>query len=113
MASALQAWRPAERGAPACWHGSAHAVPSRARDALSVVLTVLWLFGAASAVRPEVQAWQGLQGKHHGEEGQPLDKEARRGLTQNRGAPVERWGGTARWRSTAVEGARWSPTTWP
>jgi hypothetical protein len=29
----------------------------------------------------------------------------RRGLTQNRGAPVERWGGAARWRSTADDAA--------
>jgi hypothetical protein len=39
MASAFRAWRPTERGAPACWHGSAHpgrpahAVPDHARDA--------------------------------------------------------------------------------
>jgi hypothetical protein len=49
-------------------------------------------------------ARRGLRGKHHGEEGQPPDKEARRVLTQNSGAPVEQWGGTTQWRSTMVEG---------
>jgi hypothetical protein len=109
MASFLRAWRPAERCAPACWRGSAHSgrlahvEPGHTCDALSVVVTALWPraqrhFGMDGAVGAEVQARQGLQGKHHGEEGQPPDKEARCGLTQNCGALVERWGDAARWR---------------
>jgi hypothetical protein len=45
MASAFRVWRPVEWGAPACWGGSAHsgrpahAVPGRARDACSAVVT--------------------------------------------------------------------------
>jgi hypothetical protein len=90
MASVLQVWRPAE--VSPCGR-------SRGRP--------------AHAVGAEVQARQSLRGKHHGEEGQPLDKEARRGLTRNHGAPVERWGGAALWHLTAVEGSRWSPMRRP
>jgi hypothetical protein len=60
MASVLRAWQPVEQGTPACWHGSAplgrpaHAVPGRARDALSVMVTARWprarrCFGSAKA----------------------------------------------------------------
>jgi hypothetical protein len=124
LASFLRAWRPAERRAPACWRGSAHlgrpahAEPGHTCDALSVGVTALWpraqrYFGTDGAIRAEVQERQGLWGKHHGEEGQPPDKEARRGLTRNCGASVERWGDAARWRSTAVEGSWLSSMTQP
>jgi hypothetical protein len=104
VALAFRAWWPMERGAPACWHGLAHTVLGRARNTCSAVVTVLWprarrRFGAAVTIKAE--------------EGQLPNKEARHGLTQNRGASVEQWGGATRWRSTAVEGSRWSLTTRP
>jgi hypothetical protein len=77
---------------------AAHAVPGRAHDTLSAVVTTqrphtLRRFGTAGAVGAEVQARQGLRGKRHGEEDQPLGKEARRRLTRNCDTSVERWGG--------------------
>jgi hypothetical protein len=92
MASVLRAWRPVEWGCTGLLARlgppgrPAHAVPDRARDALSTVVTAEWprarrRFGAAGAVGAEVQARQGLRGKCHGEEDQPPGKEARRGLT--------------------------------
>jgi hypothetical protein len=64
MASTFQAWRPTERGAPACWRGSAHAVPGRVRDARSAMVTAQWPrtrrhFGATGAIGAEVQVRQG------------------------------------------------------
>jgi hypothetical protein len=66
--------------------------------------------GAVDASREEAQAWRGLWGERRGEEGQPPDKEMRRGLTQNSGAPVERW---RRCGAVAFDdgGGTWWPTT--
>jgi hypothetical protein len=84
MASVLRAWRPVEQGrigllARLSPPGRpAHAVPDRAHATLSVVVSAQWphawrRFGAAGAIGAEVQALQGLQGNHHGEEDQPPD----------------------------------------
>jgi hypothetical protein len=85
MASVLRAWWPTERGCTGLlvWLGPpgrpSHAVPGRALDALSAVVTaqwphVWWRFGTAGTIGAEVQARQGLRGKRHGEEGQPPGK---------------------------------------
>jgi hypothetical protein len=60
MASALQRGSLRSRGVPAYWRGSAHTVPGRARDALSVVVTVQW---------PRARRWGGAAGP-----GAPADK---------------------------------------
>jgi hypothetical protein len=101
IASVLWAWRPVKQGCTGLLARlsppgrPAHAVPSSARDALTAVVTAQWprawrCFGGAGAIGVEVQVQEGLRGKHHGEEDQPLGKEVRCGLTRNRGALVER-----------------------
>jgi hypothetical protein len=47
MASAFQAWRPTERGAPACWRGSAHPGRPVARSAVVTAQCLLWRPGEA------------------------------------------------------------------
>jgi hypothetical protein len=50
---------------------------------------------------------------HEGDGGGAPGKKIGGGAHPNSDASVGQWGGTARWRSTAVKLARWSPTTGP
>jgi hypothetical protein len=76
--------------------------------------------GAADANGEAAQTRRGLQGEHRGEEGQPSDKETRRGLTRNSSAPVERCGaavfdgGGGTWSLAACsdESCRWRGKGW-
>jgi hypothetical protein len=79
----------------------------RPTHALSAVVTTPWprvrrCFGAAGAVEAEVRARRGLQGKRHGEEGQPLDMEVGGGAHPNSGSMCGVGGGSVR------RGPRWS-----
>jgi hypothetical protein len=95
------------------------AQPARARrDATRALpmVTAWWprgrrWAGATDGVQPgdEVQGIQWRQLTR--EEGEVLGKEIGDGAHPSSDPSVEWWGGAARWRSVAVELARWSSTT--
>jgi hypothetical protein len=82
---------------PAYWRGSAHAVPGRARDALSIVVTVQW---------PHARRWGGAAGP-----GAPADKVSRERQREHYGGSGNVPDEVAAMRGHPKGGSTQAPTT--